>query len=53
MTDDFTENYQWKFRPQHPARPNWFRAWPGEAQISVQIIVLPQAPLNSPISMLS
>jgi peptidoglycan/xylan/chitin deacetylase (PgdA/CDA1 family) len=40
MTDDFTENYQWKFRPQHPARPNWFRAWPGEAQISVQIIVL-------------
>jgi peptidoglycan/xylan/chitin deacetylase (PgdA/CDA1 family) len=37
---DFTRIYRWDVRPQEPQRPEWFKAWPGGAELSVQIIIL-------------
>jgi len=40
MPDPVTGPYQWDVRPQIPARPEWFRAWPGDAPMAVQILIL-------------
>ena len=44
MSDEFLKSYkttyQWNHRPQHPRRPDWFRAWPNGARMALQIDVL-------------
>jgi peptidoglycan/xylan/chitin deacetylase (PgdA/CDA1 family) len=37
---DFVEAYQWKYRPQHPRRPDGFIEWPGGARMAVMLILL-------------
>lgn len=40
MSNDFLDAYQWNLRPQQPARPSWFHAWPNGARMALQVIVL-------------
>ena len=37
---DFVEPYQWNYRPRHPARPDWFKEWPGGARMAVMLLLL-------------
>ena len=39
MPYSFTEPYQWDMRTQNPKRPDWFKSWPGDARMAVQVIV--------------
>lgn len=39
-TPDYTAIYQWNYRPQQPARPDWFTSWPGGAKLALMIILL-------------
>src|SRR3954468_2842221 len=40
MPYSFTEAYQWDMRTHNPKRPDWFKSWPSDARMAVQVIVL-------------
>jgi len=40
MSEHVLDWYQWNYRPQNVKRPDWFKAWPGNARLAVTIKVM-------------
>ncbi len=40
MSNYILDWYQWNYRPQEVKRPEWFKAWPGEARIAVTFKIM-------------
>lgn len=40
MSENVPDWYQWNYRPRIVERPEWFRAWPGNARVAISLKIM-------------